>query len=142
MTERLPRCGYPAAVLRRRASYWACSARVASLLRPSASWPHTACYVGTEQCALARVQVSVSHNLVNVVAITVMFCWAYCYWNVGAALPFAGGKTEDFLSAAKLFHRAKGRKVKVPTYLVPATQQVCKRAVPHGSYCLHSPSIR
>ena len=35
----------------------------------------------------------------------------------------AGGKTEDFLSAAKLFYRAK-RQVKVPTYLVPATQKV------------------
>lgn len=34
-----------------------------------------------------------------------------------------GGKTEDFLSAAKLFHRA-GRQVKVPTYLVPATAKV------------------
>jgi hypothetical protein len=34
-----------------------------------------------------------------------------------------GGKTEDFLSAAKLFYRAK-RQVKVPTYLVPATQKV------------------
>jgi hypothetical protein len=37
--------------------------------------------------------------------------------------PTAGGKTEDFLSAAKLFHRAK-RQVKVPTFLVPATQKV------------------
>lgn len=35
----------------------------------------------------------------------------------------SGGKTEDFLSAAKLFYRAK-RQVKVPTYLVPATQKV------------------
>lgn len=35
----------------------------------------------------------------------------------------AGGKTEDFISAAKLFYRAK-RQVKVPTYLVPATQKV------------------
>lgn len=35
----------------------------------------------------------------------------------------AGGKTQDFLSAAKLFHKA-GRQVKVPTYLVPATQKV------------------
>ena len=34
-----------------------------------------------------------------------------------------GGKTEDFVSAAKLFHRA-GKQVKVPTYLVPATQKV------------------
>lgn len=34
-----------------------------------------------------------------------------------------GGKTEDFISAAKLFYRAK-RTVKVPTYLVPATQKV------------------
>lgn len=34
-----------------------------------------------------------------------------------------GGKTEDFMSAAKLFHGA-GRQVKVPTYLVPATQKV------------------
>jgi hypothetical protein len=34
-----------------------------------------------------------------------------------------GGKTEDFISAAKLFYRAK-RQVKVPTYLVPATQKV------------------
>lgn len=37
--------------------------------------------------------------------------------------PSPGGKTEDFLSAAKLFYRAK-RQVKVPTYLVPATQKV------------------
>mmetsp|Transcript_11630 Transcript_11630/g.28504 ORF Transcript_11630/g.28504 Transcript_11630/m.28504 type:complete len:483 (-) Transcript_11630:509-1957(-) len=34
-----------------------------------------------------------------------------------------GGKTEDFWAAAKLLHRAK-RQVKVPTYLVPATQKV------------------
>ena len=34
-----------------------------------------------------------------------------------------GGKTEDFLAAAKLLHRAQ-RTVKVPTYLVPATQKV------------------
>lgn len=34
-----------------------------------------------------------------------------------------GGKTEDFQAAAKLFHRAQ-RQVKVPTYLVPATQKV------------------
>ncbi len=34
-----------------------------------------------------------------------------------------GGKTEDFLSAAKLLHVA-GQQVKVPTYLVPATQKV------------------
>ncbi|MCS6959783.1 MAG: 3-isopropylmalate dehydratase large subunit [Pseudanabaenaceae cyanobacterium SKYGB_i_bin29] len=32
-----------------------------------------------------------------------------------------GGKTEDFINAAKLL---KGQKVKVPTYLVPATQKV------------------
>ncbi|NJN76278.1 MAG: 3-isopropylmalate dehydratase large subunit [Synechococcaceae cyanobacterium RL_1_2] len=32
-----------------------------------------------------------------------------------------GGKTSDFLHAAKLL---KGRKVKVPTYIVPATQKV------------------
>ncbi|XP_019239629.1 PREDICTED: 3-isopropylmalate dehydratase large subunit, chloroplastic-like isoform X2 [Nicotiana attenuata] len=34
-----------------------------------------------------------------------------------------GGKTEDFMSAAKLF-QASGKKVKVPTFLVPATRQV------------------
>lgn len=34
-----------------------------------------------------------------------------------------GGKTEDFLAAAKVFHAA-GKKVKVPTFLVPATQKV------------------
>lgn len=34
-----------------------------------------------------------------------------------------GGKTEDFMSAAKLLHGAGGE-VKVPTYLVPATQKV------------------
>ncbi len=39
----------------------------------------------------------------------------------------AGGKTEDFMSAAKLFHRAK-RQVKVPTYLVPATQKASRAA--------------
>ncbi|KAJ4722808.1 3-isopropylmalate dehydratase large subunit-like [Melia azedarach] len=34
-----------------------------------------------------------------------------------------GGKTEDFLAAANVF-LASGRKVKVPTFLVPATQKV------------------
>ncbi|XP_052874668.1 3-isopropylmalate dehydratase large subunit, chloroplastic isoform X2 [Gossypium arboreum] len=34
-----------------------------------------------------------------------------------------GGKTQDFLAAAKLF-LASGKKVKVPTFLVPATQKV------------------
>ncbi len=34
-----------------------------------------------------------------------------------------GGKTEDFVAAAQLMHRAGGE-VKVPTYLVPATQKV------------------
>ncbi|KAK3187695.1 hypothetical protein Dsin_027256 [Dipteronia sinensis] len=34
-----------------------------------------------------------------------------------------GGKTEDFLAAAKVF-QASGKKVKVPTFLVPATQKV------------------
>ncbi|KAL4297925.1 hypothetical protein GQ457_12G004520 [Hibiscus cannabinus] len=34
-----------------------------------------------------------------------------------------GGKTEDFLAAAKVFV-ASGKKVKVPTFLVPATQKV------------------
>ncbi|XP_010023834.2 3-isopropylmalate dehydratase large subunit, chloroplastic isoform X1 [Eucalyptus grandis] len=34
-----------------------------------------------------------------------------------------GGKTEDFLAAAKVF-LASGKKVKVPTFLVPATQKV------------------
>ncbi|XP_078442896.1 isopropyl malate isomerase large subunit 1 [Wolffia australiana] len=34
-----------------------------------------------------------------------------------------GGKTEDFLAAAKVFV-ASGAKVKVPTFLVPATQKV------------------
>lgn len=34
-----------------------------------------------------------------------------------------GGKTEDFMAAAKLFHAA-GQQVKVPTFLVPATQKV------------------
>ncbi len=36
-----------------------------------------------------------------------------------------GGKTEDFQAAARLLHAAgSGATVKVPTYLVPATQQV------------------
>ncbi|KAJ4732086.1 3-isopropylmalate dehydratase large subunit [Rhynchospora pubera] len=35
-----------------------------------------------------------------------------------------GGKTEDFMAAAKVF-LASGKKVKVPTFLVPATQKVC-----------------
>ncbi len=43
-----------------------------------------------------------------------------------------GGKSEDFFAAAKLFHRAK-RQVKVPTYLVPATQKVSKRAARRGA---------
>lgn len=34
-----------------------------------------------------------------------------------------GGKTEDFMAAAKLLHQAGGE-VKVPTFLVPATQKV------------------
>ncbi|OAY55488.1 3-isopropylmalate dehydratase large subunit, chloroplastic isoform X2 [Manihot esculenta] len=34
-----------------------------------------------------------------------------------------GGKTEDFMAAAKVFLNS-GRKVKVPTFLVPATQKV------------------
>lgn len=34
-----------------------------------------------------------------------------------------GGKTEDFFAAAKLLYKAGGE-VKVPTYLVPATQKV------------------
>ncbi|KAK7290420.1 hypothetical protein RIF29_04832 [Crotalaria pallida] len=34
-----------------------------------------------------------------------------------------GGKTEDFMAVAKLF-LASGKKVKVPTFLVPATQKV------------------
>jgi len=34
-----------------------------------------------------------------------------------------GGKTEDFLAAAQLLHNA-GQQVKVPTFLVPATQKV------------------
>jgi 3-isopropylmalate/(R)-2-methylmalate dehydratase large subunit len=34
-----------------------------------------------------------------------------------------GGKTEDFMAAAQLLHKAKQR-VKVPTFLVPATQKV------------------
>ncbi|KAL4550816.1 hypothetical protein Ndes2526B_g08914 [Nannochloris sp. 'desiccata'] len=34
-----------------------------------------------------------------------------------------GGKTEDFMAAAKLLHKA-GSEVRVPTYLVPATQKV------------------
>eukprot|EP01025_Chloroclados_australasicus_P021206 TRINITY_DN2223_c0_g2_i1.p1 TRINITY_DN2223_c0_g2~~TRINITY_DN2223_c0_g2_i1.p1 ORF type:complete len:622 (-),score=48.73 TRINITY_DN2223_c0_g2_i1:307-2172(-) len=34
-----------------------------------------------------------------------------------------GGKTEDFMAAAKLFHKA-GQEVKVPTYLAPATRKV------------------
>lgn len=34
-----------------------------------------------------------------------------------------GGKTEDFLAAAKLLN-VSGQKVKVPTYIVPATQKV------------------
>ncbi|KAF5736706.1 Isopropyl malate isomerase large subunit 1 [Tripterygium wilfordii] len=36
-----------------------------------------------------------------------------------------GGKTEDFMAAAKIF-LASGKKVKVPTFLVPATQKTCK----------------
>ncbi|XP_033509360.1 3-isopropylmalate dehydratase large subunit, chloroplastic-like isoform X2 [Nicotiana tomentosiformis] len=34
-----------------------------------------------------------------------------------------GGKTEDFMAAAKVF-LASGKKIKVPTFLVPATQKV------------------
>jgi len=34
-----------------------------------------------------------------------------------------GGKTEDFMAAAQLMHKAK-QQVKVPTFLVPATQKV------------------
>ncbi|CAI0436607.1 unnamed protein product [Linum tenue] len=35
-----------------------------------------------------------------------------------------GGKTEDFMAAAKLFVASGYKKVKVPTFLVPATQKV------------------
>ena len=51
-----------------------------------------------------------------------------------------GGKTEDFMAAAQLLHRAGGQ-VKVPTFLVPATQKVhalhisCNPAV-LSCYCL------
>ncbi|GAV82365.1 Aconitase domain-containing protein, partial [Cephalotus follicularis] len=34
-----------------------------------------------------------------------------------------GGKTEDFMAAAKVF-LTSGKKVKVPTFLVPATQKI------------------
>ena len=34
-----------------------------------------------------------------------------------------GGKTEDFMAAAQLFHKA-GQQIKVPTFLVPATRKV------------------
>jgi aconitase B len=34
-----------------------------------------------------------------------------------------GGKTEDFMAAAQLMHKAQ-QQVKVPTFLVPATQKV------------------
>lgn len=46
----------------------------------------------------------------------------------------AGGKTEDFISAAKLFYRAK-RQVKVPTYLVPATQKVRDAGKAMDGFC-------
>ncbi|XP_048437176.1 3-isopropylmalate dehydratase large subunit, chloroplastic-like isoform X1 [Pyrus x bretschneideri] len=36
-----------------------------------------------------------------------------------------GRKTEDFMAAARVF-LASGKKVKVPTFLVPATQNVCQ----------------
>ncbi len=42
---------------------------------------------------------------------------------MGICRSCTGGKTEDFMAAAKLLHRAGGQ-VKVPTYLVPATQKV------------------
>ena len=51
--------------------------------------------------------------LVAVVLIYFCCCFSSC----------TGGKTEDFAAAAKLMHQAGG-KVKVPTYLVPATQKV------------------
>ena len=51
-----------------------------------------------------------------------------------------GGKTEDFISAAKLFYRAK-RQVKVPTYLVPATQKVRRRPFFGGGGCRHQPKV-
>lgn len=43
--------------------------------------------------------------------------------NAAVCRSCTGGKTEDFIAAAKLMHKAGGQ-VKVPTYLVPATQKV------------------
>ena len=45
-------------------------------------------------------------------------------WKLGLGCrSCTGGKTEDFQAAAKLLHKAGGE-VKVPTFLVPATQKV------------------
>ena len=43
--------------------------------------------------------------------------------NVLVSRSCTGGKTEDFQRAAQLMHKAGGQ-VKVPTFLVPATQKV------------------
>ena len=54
-----------------------------------------------------------------------------------------GGKTEDFVAAAKLMHQAGGQ-VKVPTYLVPATQKVRRprRQAVQEHACMHSAAQR
>ncbi|RVW34975.1 3-isopropylmalate dehydratase large subunit, chloroplastic [Vitis vinifera] len=70
-----------------------------SKLEPLVAKPHS-----PDKCALARECKDVKIDRVYIGSCT-------------------GGKTEDFLAAAKVFH-ASGKKVKVPTFLVPATQKV------------------
>ncbi|CAK9181522.1 unnamed protein product [Ilex paraguariensis] len=70
-----------------------------SKLEPLVAKPHS-----PDNCALARECKDVKIDRVYIGSCT-------------------GGKTEDFFAAAKVF-LASGKKVKVPTFLVPATQKV------------------
>lgn len=80
-----------------------------SKLEPMVAKPHS-----PDNCALARECKDVKIDRVYIGSCT-------------------GGKTEDFLAAAQIFH-ASGQKVRVPTFLVPATQKVWMNV-----YCLPVP---
>lgn len=52
----------------------------------------------------------------------VCICQVY-YFAIVLCRSCTGGKTEDFVAAAQLFYKSN-QAVKVPTFLVPATQKV------------------
>ncbi|GAV76588.1 LOW QUALITY PROTEIN: Aconitase domain-containing protein, partial [Cephalotus follicularis] len=70
-----------------------------SKLEPLVAKPHS-----PDNCALARECTDVKIDRVYIGSCT-------------------GGKTEDFMAAAKVF-LTSGKKIKVPTFLVPATQKI------------------